>query len=211
MVGEENHFFTPNDLPTYITEEEELLRNSIIPQDEHYILSNDAALEEESEEYQRGYLNALSAQQIQLRNRVVPINPIEKRTDASAKNGSAAPQKKGKEISDPPAGQSSSASKIDQPSSTPRDKIERREVPAKEGEKISAFSLENEISKLKVSIPLMEIMKNNSYQGQISKLLNFDPMLDTINVEDDQPELIFGPALNGESPESDVPPFYNSL
>jgi len=31
MVGEENHFFTPDDLPTYITEEEELVRNSIIP------------------------------------------------------------------------------------------------------------------------------------------------------------------------------------
>jgi hypothetical protein len=36
-------------------------------------------------------------------------------------------------------------------------------------------------------------------------------MLDTVNVEDDQPELIFGPALNGESPENDVPPFYISL
>ena len=60
-IGEENHFFTPDDLPTYITEEEEFVRNSIIHQDENYILSNDAALEEESEEYQRGYLNALSA------------------------------------------------------------------------------------------------------------------------------------------------------
>ena len=37
------------------------------------------------------------------------------------------------------------------------------------------------------------------------------PMLDAVNVEDDQPELIFGPALNGESPESDVPPFYINL
>lgn len=45
-MGEENHFFTPDDLPTYITEEEEIVRNSIIPQDENYILSNDAALEE---------------------------------------------------------------------------------------------------------------------------------------------------------------------
>ena len=42
-------------------------------------------------------------------------------------------------------------------------------------------------------------------------MLNFDPMLDTVNIEDDQPELIFGPALNGESPESDVLPFYISL
>lgn len=32
-----------------------------------------------------------------------------------------------------------------------------------------------------------------------------------VSVEDDQPKLIFGPALNGESPDSDVPPFYISL
>jgi len=32
-----------------------------------------------------------------------------------------------------------------------------------------------------------------------------------VRVEDDQPELIFGPALNGESPNSDVRPFYISL
>lgn len=89
-----------------------------------------------------------------------------------------------------------------------RDKAEKREVPVKEVERVSTFSLENEISKLKVSIPLTEIMKNSSYRGQISKILNFDPMFDTVNVEDDKSELIFGPALDGESPESDVPPFY---
>lgn len=187
------------------------MRNSIIHQDENYILSNDAALEEESEEYQRGYLNAFSAQQRQLRNRVVPINPIQKKKDILAKNDSAAPQKKGKEIIDPQTSQSSSADKVNQPPSTMRDKVERIESPAKEGEKVSTFSLENEISRLKVSIPLTEIMKNNSYRGQISKILNIDPMLDTVNVEDDQLKLIFGPALDGESPESDVPPFYINL
>jgi len=36
-------------------------------------------------------------------------------------------------------------------------------------------------------------------------------MFDMVNVEDDQPELFFGPALNGESPDSDVLPFYISL
>lgn len=36
-------------------------------------------------------------------------------------------------------------------------------------------------------------------------------MLDTVNVEDDQLELNFVPALDGESPESDLPPFYISL
>lgn len=36
-------------------------------------------------------------------------------------------------------------------------------------------------------------------------------MSDMVNVEDDQPEMIFGPTSNGESPDSDVPPFYISL
>ena len=51
-------------------------------------------------------------------------------------------------------------------------------------------------------------MKNNSYKGQVSKILNLDPFSDMVNVEDDQLELIFGPTLDGESPDSDVPPFY---
>jgi len=88
---------------------------------------------------------------------------------------------------------------------------EKKEIPVKEVEKIPAFNLENDISKLKLSIPLTEIMKNNSYRGQVSKMLNFDLMFDMVDVEDDQPEIIFGPASNGESPDSDVPPFYINL
>ena len=42
-------------------------------------------------------------------------------------------------------------------------------------------------------------------------MLNLDPMSNMVNVEDDQPEMIFGPTLNGESPDSDVPPFYINL
>lgn len=58
---------------------------------------------------------------------------------------------------------------------------------------------------------MTEIMKNNSYRGQVSKILNCDPMSDMVNVEDDQPEMIFGPTLNGESLDNDVPPFCISL
>ena len=158
-------------MPTYITEEEEFVRNSIVHQDENYILSNDAALEEESEEYQRGYLNALSAQQRQLRNRAVPINPIQKKKDTSTKNDSASPQTNGKEIIDPAARKPSSADKVNQPPNTMRDNAEKREVPVKEVEKISAFSLENEICKLKVAIPLTELVRNDKYKFQIAKML----------------------------------------
>ena len=78
VVGEQNHFFTTDDLPIYITEDEEYGESSAAQKDEDFILANDADLEEESDEYQRGYLNAFSAQQkkYSLRNRYVPINPI---------------------------------------------------------------------------------------------------------------------------------------
>jgi len=154
-------------------------------------------------------MNALSAQQRQysLRNRDVPVNPIQKRKEVLvAKNDSSVAQKKGKDALDPDSNKSPSAEKSN-PQIVSREK-EKKEVPVKEVENTFAFSLENEISKFKVSIPLTEIMKNNSYRGQVSKTLNCDPMSDMVNVEDDQPEMIFWPALNDESPDSDVPPFY---
>jgi len=40
-------------------------------------------------------------------------------------------------------------------------------------------------------------MKNNSYKGQVERILNIDPLSDMVNVKDDQPELIFGLALEG--------------
>jgi len=54
-------------------------------------------------------------------------------------------------------------------------------------------------------------MKNGSYKGQVSKILNLDPSSNMVNVEDDRPELIFSPALEGQSQGSDVAPFYISL
>ena len=201
-------------MPKFIIENDEYAESSAVQHDANFILSNDTALEEESDEYQRGYMHALSIQQRQysLRNINVPINPIQKRKEGPAsKNEPPVARNKGKEVVDPmPKKSPSTNERFNQPI-VPKDKAEKKEVPAKEVEKTSTFSLENEISKLKVSIPLIELMKNNSYRGQVSKILNFDPMSDMVSVEDDQPELIFGPALNGESTDSDVPHFYISL
>ena len=63
VVGEENHFFTPADMPIFITEDEDYSKNSAIQRDENFILVNETALEEDSDEYQRGYMNSLTAQQ----------------------------------------------------------------------------------------------------------------------------------------------------
>ena len=134
-------------------------------------------MEEESDEYQRGYMNALSTQQQQysLRNRDVSVKPIQKRKDdETSKNDSLVTQRKGKESIDPYSNKSPSAEKSNQPMAS-KEK-ERKEIPVKEVEKIPAFNLENKISKLKVSIPFTEIMRNNSYRGQVSKMLNLDPI-----------------------------------
>lgn len=201
-------------MPTFVTEDDEYAGISAMQDDGDFILANDTALEEELDEYQRGYMHAVSTQQHQysLRNRNVPINTVQKRKEVPAsKNELAVVAQKGKEIVDPTTSKSPPAhEKVNQPAA-PKDKAEGKDVPTKEAEKNSTFSLENEISKLKVSIPLTELMRNNSYRGQVSKILNFGPISDMVSVEDDQPELIFGPALNGESPDNDVPPFYISL
>jgi len=45
----------------------------------------------------------------------------------------------------------------------------------------------------------------------VSNILHIDPLSDMVNVEDDHPELIFGPTLEGQFKDSEVPPFYISL
>ena len=43
-------------------EDEEHSESPIVQKDEDFILANETVLEEESDEYQRGYMNALTAQ-----------------------------------------------------------------------------------------------------------------------------------------------------
>ena len=78
-------------MPTFITKDVEYVESSVVQKDEDFILENDTALEEESDEYQRGYMNALLAQQkkYSLRNRDVPVNPIQKRKEVSAPKNDA--------------------------------------------------------------------------------------------------------------------------
>ena len=45
-----------------------------------------------------------------------------------------------------------------------------------------------------MSIPLTELVKNNNYKHHVSRIFQIDPFSDMVNVEDDHPELIFGPA-----------------
>jgi len=46
VIGEENHFFTPDDMPIFITEDEEYSESPTVQRDEDFILANETVLEE---------------------------------------------------------------------------------------------------------------------------------------------------------------------
>jgi hypothetical protein len=92
---------------------------------------------------------------------------------------------------------------------------DRREtkIPTREAEKkIGSFNLENEINKIKILVPLVELAKNPMYKKQIAKMINFldaESHVDVINLEDDRPTIMFGPHI--ENDKYYVAPFYIML
>ncbi len=58
---------------------------------------------------------------------------------------------------------------------------------------------------------MSKLAKHDVYRSQISRSLQISVNKDSVNVFDDQPELIFGPEVNGKSVDGGVPPFYVSL
>ena len=75
----------------------------------------------------------------------------------------------------------------------------------------STFNLESEIARIKISVPLSELATQDVYKGQILKALNLSENDDSVNLNDDQPALLFGPKIEGKFHEGVVPPFYISL
>lgn len=73
------------------------------------------------------------------------------------------------------------------------------------------FSIENELSKLKISIPLTKLVNKNVYRTQVLKALNIGEKIDDLNLSDDQPKLLFGTELEGKPQEGGVPLFYVNL
>lgn len=73
------------------------------------------------------------------------------------------------------------------------------------------FSFEGEIAKIKITIPLTELVTIDRYRSQILKVLNIENDADTLNLTDDKPKLLFGPKVEGEYQEGTVSPFYVSL
>jgi hypothetical protein len=83
------------------------------------------------------------------------------------------------------------------------------------------FSLEGELAKVKILFPLSELMSKDSYRLQVIKALSIEPDIgtkaltvgstnhsDTVNLTDNQPELLFGPEIDGQTDIGVVAPFY---
>ena len=49
------------------------------------------------------------------------------------------------------------------------------------------------------------------YKTTSTETLNMNDGEDSVNLNDDQPELIFSPDVNGKHEDGTIPPFHNSL
>ena len=57
---------------------------------------------------------------------------------------------------------------------------------------IVPFSLEGEISKIKITVPLVELVTQDVYKKQVLKALNLGSDTETVNLTDDKLEFLFG-------------------
>lgn len=68
-------------MPTFLTEEDQFSEDSFIPNDQQFVLESEDVWAARTEEYQRGYQNALNhlQKQYNLRNKNVPVTLTQKR------------------------------------------------------------------------------------------------------------------------------------
>jgi hypothetical protein len=99
---------------------------------------------------------------------------------------------------------------VDQPLKQPaKDSI----VDIKESDRnVFAFSLEHEINKIKILVPLLELMKTKPFRKIVLKALQAPGHVtfsDMVNLEDENPTITIGPHIEDRIDAS--PPFYISL
>jgi hypothetical protein len=76
----------------------------------------------------------------------------------------------------------------------------------------SSFSFESEIQKIKISVPFLELIKNEEFKRYLSKMLQTEPSFnstDSFNLQDGKPRVILGPLV--EDRDDSSPLFYTSL
>jgi hypothetical protein len=98
-------------------------------------------------------------------------------------------------------------------SQNPQDHIRNPPPKTKEILKPSpSFSFENEIQKIKILIPFLELIKNEDFKKYLSKMLQPESSpnaTDSINLQDEKLAVILGALIHDRNDSS--PPFYTSL
>jgi hypothetical protein len=115
-------------------------------------------------------------------------------------------------------------SSINQPSTSSQKNVVEKPELMSQSRAPTPFSLEGELAKVKIPIPLSELMKKDAYHSQVIKALTIEPDIgtkaltvgsanhsDIVNLTNDQLELMFGPEVDGQADNGIVSPFYISL
>jgi ribonuclease HI len=85
---------------------------------------------------------------------------------------------------------------------------EIREIP----KPTSSFNFEHEIQKIRIPVPLTELIKHEEFKKCFSELLQSEASClptDSINLQDEKPAVVLGPMV--EDRDDSSPPFYTSL
>jgi hypothetical protein len=85
---------------------------------------------------------------------------------------------------------------------------EIREIP----KLASSFNFEHEIQKIRILVPLTELIKHEEFKKRFSKILQSEASclpIDSINLQDEKPAIVLGPMV--EDRDDSSPPFYTSL
>ena len=85
---------------------------------------------------------------------------------------------------------------------------EVREIP----KLTSSFNFEHEIQKIRIPLPLSELIKHEVFKKHLFELLQSEASclpIDSINLQDEKPAVILGPMVEDKNDSS--PPFYTSL
>jgi len=85
---------------------------------------------------------------------------------------------------------------------------EIREIP----KLTSSFNFEHEIQKIRIPVPLTELIKHGEFKKHFSDLLKSEatsPSTDFISLQDERPVVVLGPMV--EDRDDSSPPFYTSL
>jgi hypothetical protein len=75
-----------------------------------------------------------------------------------------------------------------------------------------SFNFEHEIQKIRIPIPLSELVKHEDFKMCLSKRLQSEPSshaIDSVNLQDEKPSVILGPLI--EDRDDSSPPLYTSL